>query len=347
VGSGTASAAIGLLCAFGALVSWTAYAVANKRKLAALSHISPHDWSLLTGIATGALALLLAVPAFLLPHASASGTAGPSWLRFIVLVTAVGLLCSIVGNALWNRASRLLPLTLSGQLILFETLFALLYSFLWEARWPTGLECAAVALLCASVLSCTSAHQQVTKRDHLRHVGWYASAPSGSSLHRFMIIRPTTESDWETLKALRLAALLDAPTAFGVTHASAAAYTDAQWQERASARNGTEFLLAFDGEQATGMAARAVSDKQECNLIGMWVRPGYRGTPVATALVRTLLERAVAQGHRRVVLDVSPDNARAAAFYRKLGFSFLPEWEPLASYPEITVQKMEWLATRA
>jgi ribosomal protein S18 acetylase RimI-like enzyme len=55
----------------------------------------------------------------------------------------------------------------------------------------------------------------------------------------------------------------------------------------------------------------------------------------------------VAQGHRRVVLDVSPDNARAAAFYRKLGFSFLPEWEPLASYPEITVQKMEWLATRA
>jgi drug/metabolite transporter (DMT)-like permease len=160
VGSGAASAAIGLLCAFGALVSWTAYAVANKRKLAALSHISPHDWSLLTGIATGALALLLAVPAFLLPHAGASGAAGPGWLRFIALVTAVGLLCSIVGNALWNRASRLLPLTLSGQLILFETLFALLYSFLWEARWPTGLESAAVALLCASVLSCTSAHQR-------------------------------------------------------------------------------------------------------------------------------------------------------------------------------------------
>ena len=161
-----------------------------------------------------------------------------------------------------------------------------------------------------------------------------------------MIIRPTTESDWATLKAIRLAALLDAPTAFGVTHASAAAYTDAQWQERASARNGTEFLLAFDGEQATGMAARAVSDKQECNLIGMWVQPAYRGTPVAAALVQTLLERAVAQGHRRVVLDVSPENTRAAAFYRKLGFSFLPEWEPLASYPDIKVQKMEWLAAR-
>lgn len=160
-----------------------------------------------------------------------------------------------------------------------------------------------------------------------------------------MIIRPTTESDWETLKAIRLAALLDAPTAFGVTHASAAAYTDAQWQERASARNGTEFLLAFDGDTATGMAARAVSDKQECNLIGMWVQPAYRGTPVAAALVNTILARAVAQGHTRVVLDVSPENARAAAFYRKRGFVFLPEWEPLASYPDISVQKMEWLAS--
>jgi drug/metabolite transporter (DMT)-like permease len=151
--------AIGLLCAFGALISWTAYAVANKRKLATLSHISPHDWSLLTGVATGALALLLAVPAFLLPDGSAPHAPG-GWLRFIAIVSAVGLLCSIVGNALWNRASRVLPLTLSGQLILFETLFALLYSFLWQARWPSAMEGAAVALLCASVLSCTSAHRK-------------------------------------------------------------------------------------------------------------------------------------------------------------------------------------------
>jgi drug/metabolite transporter (DMT)-like permease len=159
-----ASAAIGLLCAFGALFSWTAYAVANKRSLAALSHISSHDWSLLTGVATGALALLLAVPAFVLPHTGGAGldaaVGAAGWLRFTGIVTAVGLLCSIVGNALWNRASRVLPLTLSGQLILFETLFALLYSFLWQARWPSGMECAAVVLLCASVLSCTSAHRK-------------------------------------------------------------------------------------------------------------------------------------------------------------------------------------------
>jgi hypothetical protein len=45
-----------------------------------------------------------------------------------------------------------------------------------------------------------------------------------------MIIRPTTEDDWQALKAVRLAALLDAPTAFGVSHRTAAA----RWRHSAS-----------------------------------------------------------------------------------------------------------------
>ncbi|MDT9096858.1 EamA/RhaT family transporter, partial [Escherichia coli] len=59
------------------------------------------------------------------------------WLTFGGVCLAVALLASILGNALWNRMSRLLPLTLVGQMILFETLFALLCGFLWEQRWPT------------------------------------------------------------------------------------------------------------------------------------------------------------------------------------------------------------------
>lgn len=148
------SAASGILCAFGALASWTAYAVGNSRKLAGLKSITAHEWSLLTGVVTGAQALLLAIPAFLDAPEAEQG-----WMRFALVMTGVALLCSIAGNALWNRASRLLPLTLTGQLILFETLFALLYGFLWEARWPTGAESAAIALLCASVLSCAAAHR--------------------------------------------------------------------------------------------------------------------------------------------------------------------------------------------
>jgi drug/metabolite transporter (DMT)-like permease len=46
-----------------------------------------------------------------------------------------------------------------GQMILFETLFALLYGFLWEQRLPTPWEVAAMLLVVAGVLSCVRAHR--------------------------------------------------------------------------------------------------------------------------------------------------------------------------------------------
>lgn len=160
-----------------------------------------------------------------------------------------------------------------------------------------------------------------------------------------MIIRHTTEEDWEVLKEIRLASLRDAPTAFGVRHASAAAESDSQWRERASGRGRAEFLLAlFDGA-AVGMIGGAVSVQSEFNLIAMWVRPEYRGTVAASLLVDAIKQRALARGHTNLVLDVAPENQRAAAFYQKHGFTFLPEWEALASHPEINVQKMAWRST--
>jgi drug/metabolite transporter (DMT)-like permease len=146
----------GVLCAFGALVSWTIYAVQNSRWLARLDHVSSHEWSLLTGVMTGAQALLLAIPAFLFAPAV---HARAEWLHFVAVVSGVAICGSILGNAFWNRASRLLPLTMTGQMILFETLFALLYGFVWERRLPTVAEDAAMILLVASVLSCTAAHR--------------------------------------------------------------------------------------------------------------------------------------------------------------------------------------------
>ncbi|MGZ8290915.1 MAG: N-acetyltransferase family protein [Telluria sp.] len=157
-------------------------------------------------------------------------------------------------------------------------------------------------------------------------------------------VRPTAEEDWEILREIRLASLLDAPTAFGVTHASAAANTDSQWRDRAARRGPAEFMLAYADGMAVGIAAGVLSQTSEYNLIAMWVRREYRGTAAAVSLVDSIKSRAIAQGHGRVVLDVAPENQRAAAFYRKQGFSFLPEWEALASHPGITVQKMEWRA---
>ena len=58
--------------------------------------------------------------------------------------------------------SRLLPLTLVGQMILFETLFALLYGFAWERRLPSIMEIAALACVILSVITCLAAHRKPT-----------------------------------------------------------------------------------------------------------------------------------------------------------------------------------------
>ena len=149
-------AIVGLACAIGALGSWTAYAVWNGRWLARMQHVSAHDWSLLTGVATGAQAIVLAIPAALI---GASAHASDEWIGFVAVSAGVAIFASIVGNAFWNRACRLLPLTLIGQMIVFETLFALLYGFLWEQRQPTTAELAAISLMVASVVTCVSAHR--------------------------------------------------------------------------------------------------------------------------------------------------------------------------------------------
>lgn len=147
---------VGLLCALGALASWTGFAVSNSRLLAQSPHLGAHDWNLLTGACTGLMTLPLLPLAVLLEpgtHAAAD------WWTLAAVSVGVAVLASLVGNALWNRMSRLLPLTLAGQMILFETLFALLYGLAWERRLPTALEVLAFGLVSLGVVLCLRAHR--------------------------------------------------------------------------------------------------------------------------------------------------------------------------------------------
>lgn len=157
-----------------------------------------------------------------------------------------------------------------------------------------------------------------------------------------MDIRLTEAKDWMFLKQVRLAALLDTPTAFGVSYQEAAQYSDGQWKKRASSAAGPEFWLAIKDDKPVGMIGAGVNQANRYNLIGMWVEPAARGSGVAAQLVEAVKSRAIGKGHDRVFLDVSPDNARASNFYLKQGFSFIDEWEPLVSHPHIRVQTMLW-----
>ena len=147
--------ALGALLATGAVACWTWYPIRNAGWLRAHPDRSPRGWATAQGLATLPLALLgyagtwawqaLSGDAFAMPF-------GPRALEFVALMFAIGLFASWLGTLCWNEASQRLPTTLSGQLIVFETLAALSYAFMLRGRSPQIETLAGVALLVAGVV---------------------------------------------------------------------------------------------------------------------------------------------------------------------------------------------------
>jgi drug/metabolite transporter (DMT)-like permease len=163
-GQALADTLLGVLCASGALLCWSWYTVDNARYLKRNPHFSSAEWSALYGLSTGLLALLIGAIALALFHADVTGAAGAAsgrdWGLFWISNGLLALGASVIGNQLWNIASRRVPVTLSGQLILFETLFALLYGFLYKQQLPRPLEIAAMVLLVTGVVWSVRVHAQ-------------------------------------------------------------------------------------------------------------------------------------------------------------------------------------------
>ncbi len=147
----------GLMLAVLAVACWTWYPIRNSRWLRAHPPGLSRAWATAQGLATLPLALLtgLLYAGWQLASGDSGGFTWPfgarPWL-FVGVMLMTGLAASWLGTLLWNKASHLLPAALVGQLIVFETLAALCYAFIWYQRWPTGLEFAGIVLLIGGVL---------------------------------------------------------------------------------------------------------------------------------------------------------------------------------------------------
>ncbi|GAA3570790.1 GNAT family N-acetyltransferase [Microlunatus spumicola] len=128
---------------------------------------------------------------------------------------------------------------------------------------------------------------------------------------------------WRRWRALRLAALAEAPQAFGSTLAgwSGAGDTEERWRDRlASVPHNLVVVRAGEDVGMVSLAAPAGGEPPE--LIGMWVAPPARGTGVADAAVTAVLALAAeAYPGRAVVLSVYADNAAARRLYARHGFT--------------------------
>lgn len=148
-------------------------------------------------------------------------------------------------------------------------------------------------------------------------------------------VREVPESDWATWRDLRLAALADAPYAFGETLAKAGEQTEAGWRSWWSDDSaGPRFIGAVDSVPR-GMCAICfpAGHDGEPLLISMWTSPEARGCGVGRALLDACVAYCERVGYARFRLSVVEDNLPARQLYERYGFVETGGKEPLHSDP--------------
>lgn len=134
-----------------------------------------------------------------------------------------------------------------------------------------------------------------------------------------MRIERLQSDQWQRLKSVRLAALADAPDAFGSTLASARKCQESDWRQQLQV---LATFVAVNKQVDVGMA-RGIADENEPKqafLLSMWVAPDARGRGVGEALIQAVAHWARAAGHSRLLLDVADVNQPAVALYERMGF---------------------------
>jgi GNAT superfamily N-acetyltransferase len=154
-----------------------------------------------------------------------------------------------------------------------------------------------------------------------------------------VVVREISPDDWELLRKVRLAALLDAPYAFGSSYAREAPFTREQWLARINARSVTFFAHLPQAPEPAGLAGVYVEDGIP-DLVSMWVRPSARGNGVGEALVTAAADWVRSRGHDAVLLWVTESNTPARLLYQRCGFAPTGDKQPLPSNPELTEIRM-------
>lgn len=122
-----------------AISAWTWFSIGNSEYLLEHPHQSASMWTALQGVTnlpTSALAFFVCGWGFGWVD-TAQGLLGPHPMRFLGVIFMIGLLCSWVAMIFWNGMSQRLPAGLGGQLIVFESIFAVVYALIWRSEWPT------------------------------------------------------------------------------------------------------------------------------------------------------------------------------------------------------------------
>lgn len=142
-----------------------------------------------------------------------------------------------------------------------------------------------------------------------------------------LAVQRLTPDSWRTYKEVRLAALREAPNAFGSTWAQEAELDESGWRDRISER--AQFVAVSDDLVVGTVGGSNSDDGRIAYLFSMWVDPRWRGQGVGDHLVKAVLDWARASGLEEVRLWVADGNREAERLYTRNGFGRTDAVQPI------------------
>ncbi|EFB40657.1 MULTISPECIES: DMT family transporter [Parachlamydia] len=145
----------GIIGSFVSVFAWSWYVVANSQFLKSTPEMTSTTWSTLVGVSTLFWAFLWGFGLFFFFsdfELEKYTTLNSALYRFLIGCLILGVVCSWFGGYLWNKASLYLPVTMAGQLTIFETIFGLLFVYAFEQRLPPLGEFFGIGVLLSAVI---------------------------------------------------------------------------------------------------------------------------------------------------------------------------------------------------
>jgi ribosomal protein S18 acetylase RimI-like enzyme len=151
-------------------------------------------------------------------------------------------------------------------------------------------------------------------------------------------VRRVRADEGPVLKQVRLAALVDSPSAFGSSYAAEVDQPDEHWASRAelgAAGERSVTFFAVDDGSVVGLvgAYRPDAAGPSVELVSMWVSPAQRRAGIAADLVDAVVRWAHGTGATAVELWVTRGNDAAVRLYEAAGFRSTGVDRPLPSDP--------------
>ncbi len=116
---------------------WTWYPIVNADWLQEHPNFSSSTWATLqcASLLPVGLVTFIIFRIWVMPEGSP--ILGDTPYRFVIVLLLNGFFCSIVAMSLWNVASKYVPTSLVGQMMVFETIFAVIFGHIVSQKFPT------------------------------------------------------------------------------------------------------------------------------------------------------------------------------------------------------------------